>query len=84
MNMGSSAWRYAELMKNYFTQNSETPEWELAFAYAIHAWAALAFGKLDEYKDSYHKATTVLEAIKDPEDLAVVLKTFNLIPKLSY
>jgi hypothetical protein len=82
MNMGSSAWRYAELMKNYFTQNSETPEWELAFAYAIHAWAALAFGKLDEYKHSYYKATKVLEAIKDPEDLAVVLKTFNLIPKL--
>jgi hypothetical protein len=41
----------------------------------------LAVGKLDEYKDSYHKATTVLETIKDPEDLAVVLKTFNLIPK---
>jgi hypothetical protein len=80
--MGSSAWRYAELMKNYFTQNSETPEWELAFAYAIHAWAALACGKIDEYKVSYLKATSVLETINDPEDLAVVLKTFNLIPKL--
>jgi hypothetical protein len=54
----------------------------LAFAYAIHAWAALACGKIDDYKVSYLKATSVLETINDPEDLAVVLKTFNLIPKL--
>jgi hypothetical protein len=82
MDMGPSAWRYAESMKKYFTEIAETPDWELAFVYAIHAWAALACGKLDEYKASYHKATTVLEAIKDPEDRAVVIKTFNLIPKL--
>jgi hypothetical protein len=54
----------------------------LAFVYAIHAWAALASGKLDEYKASYHKATTALETIKDSEDRAVVMKTFNLIPKI--
>jgi hypothetical protein len=54
----------------------------LAFVYAIHAWAALACGKLDEYKVSYHKASECLEAIKDPEDRAVVLKTFSLIPKM--
>ena len=56
MNMGPSAWRYAESMKKYFTEISETPDWELAFVYAIHAWAALACGKLDEYKASYLKA----------------------------
>jgi hypothetical protein len=82
MNMGPSAWGYAESMKKYFTELAETPDWELTFVYAIHAWAALTCGKLDEYKASYHKATTVLEAIKDPEDRAVVIKTFNLIPKL--
>jgi hypothetical protein len=37
---------------------------------------------VDEYKALYHKATTVLEAINDPEDRAFVIKTFNLIPKL--
>ena len=82
MDMGPSAWIYAESMKKYFTEISETPDWELGFVYAIHAWAALACGKLDEYKVSYHKASECLEAIKDPEDRAVVLKTFSLIPKM--
>ena len=82
MDMGPSAWNYAESMKKYFTEISETPDWELAFVYAIHAWAALSCGKLDEYKVSYHKATSCLEAIKDHEDRAVVLKTFSLIPKM--
>jgi hypothetical protein len=82
MDMGPSAWNYAESMKKYFTEISETPDWELAFVYAIHAWAALACGKLDEYKVSYHKASLCLDAIKDPEDRAVVLKTFSLIPKM--
>ena len=82
MDMGPSAWNYAESMKKYFTEISETPDWELAFVYAIHAWAALACGKLDEYKVSYHKASLCLDAIKDPEDREVVLKTFSLIPKM--
>ena len=82
MDMGPSAWNYAESMKKYFTEISETPDWESAFVYAIHAWAALACGKLDEYKVSYHKASLCLDAIKDPEDRAVVLKTFSLIPKM--
>ena len=82
MDMGPSAWNYAESMKKYFTEISETSDWELAFVYAIHAWAALACGKLDEYKVSHHKASECLEAIKDPEDRAVVLKTFSLIPKM--
>jgi len=82
MDMGPSAWNYAESMKKYFTETSETPDWELGFVYAIHAWAALACGNLDEYKVSYHKASLCLDAIKDPEDRAVVLKTFSLIPKM--
>jgi hypothetical protein len=82
MDMGPSAWSYAESMKKYFTEIAETPDWELAFVYAIHAWAALSCDKLDEYRVSYHKASLCLEAIKDPEDRAVVLKTFSLIPKM--
>jgi hypothetical protein len=81
MGMGPSALRYAESMKKYFIENAETPDWELTFVYAIHSWAALACGKLDEYKVSYQKARTSLEAIQDPEDRAVVLKTFSLVPK---
>ena len=82
MDMGPSAWRYAVSMKKYFSEISETPDWELAFVYAIHAWAALACGKLDEYKASYQKARSCLEVIQDLEDRAVVMKTFNLIPKI--
>jgi hypothetical protein len=69
-------------MKKYFTEIAETPDWELAFVYAIHAWDALACGKLDEYKASYQQATTCIEDIKDPEDRVVVTRTFKLIPKL--
>jgi hypothetical protein len=61
---------------------TKSPDWELAFVYAIHEWAALACGKLDEYTVSYHKASLCLEAIKDHEVRVVVLKTFNLIPKM--
>ncbi len=82
MDMGPSAWKYAESMKQYFTERSETPDWELALVFAIHAWAALACGKLDEYKASYQMATSCVEAIKDPEDRSVVIKTFNLVPKI--
>ena len=82
MNMGPSAWRYAESMKKYFTEIAETPDWELAFVYAIHSWAALVCGKLDEYKASYQEATRCIEGIKDPEDRVVVTRTFKLIPKL--
>jgi len=82
MNMGPSAWNYAQKMKKYFAENAETPDWELAFAYTIHTMAASAYGKIDEYKASYQKAASCLEAIKDPEDRAVVMKTFLLLPKL--
>ena len=82
MNMGPSAWKYAESMKKNFTENAETPAWELAFVYTIHAWAAFACSKWDDYKASYQLATSCLEAIQDPEDRAVVMKTFNLIPKM--
>jgi len=82
MDMGPSAWKYAESMKQFFTERSETPDWELALVFAIHAWAALACGKLDEYKASYQMAASCVEAINDPEDRAVVIKTFNLIPKI--
>lgn len=79
MNMGPSAWAYAERMRMYFTEKNDTPDWELAFTHTIHALAAKSFGKVAEYQASRQAAIQSLAAIKTPEDRAVVMKTFQLI-----
>ena len=79
MNMGPSAWAYAERMRLYFTEKSDTPDWELAFTHTVHALAARAFGKSAEFQASHQAAIHSIAAIKSPEDRAVVMKTFQLI-----
>jgi hypothetical protein len=79
MNMGPSAWAYAERMRMYFTEKSDTPDWELAFTHTVHALAARAFGKTAEFQASHQAAIQSVAAIKLPEDRDVVMKTFQLI-----
>ena len=79
MNMGPSAWAYAERMRMYFIDKTDTPDWELAFAHTIHALAARAFGKTAEYQASRQAALQSMSAIKVKEDRDVVMKTFQLI-----
>jgi hypothetical protein len=81
MNMGPSAWAYAEKMKNFFEAKSDTPDWEMAFVHTIYALAAHANARMDEFQLWRERATESLAALKDPEDRSVVEKTFNLIPK---
>jgi hypothetical protein len=82
MNMGPSAWAYAEKMKNFFEAKADTPDWEMAFVHSIYALAAHANGKMDVFAMAHQQAGSSLASLKDPEDQAVVEKTFQLISKL--
>ena len=81
MNMGPSAWAYAERMKRYFTDKADTPDWELAFTHTVHALAARAVGNTTAFETSRQAAVTCIDAIGSPEDRGVVMKTFQLLAK---
>lgn len=77
---GASALAYAREMRDYFLARSDTPDWEIAFAHAVHAHAAHAAGRNDEHRASYAAATSAVQAIAKPQDRAIVEKTFRLVP----
>jgi hypothetical protein len=80
LGMGPSAMTLAEEMYSYFTTR-ETPDWELAFVYAIYAHAAHAAGRLEEHREAYGKAQVALEAIGNEEERKVFVMTFRLVPE---
>jgi len=75
------AYAYASQMRAFFLEQQDTPDWELAFAHAIHAHAAHAAGKHAEHQASYEQARKAVDALADPEDREIVMKTFQLVPK---
>ena len=77
---GRTAWGYAESMRRAFLAWPDTPDWELAFVHAIHAHAASVAGEREAHVASWEEARRCLEAIADPEDRAVVLKTWAQVP----
>lgn len=76
----TSAYAYAQEMRAFFT-STQTPDWELAFAHTIHAHASYVNGNMEEYAASFIAAERAIEDIADHEDRAIVLQTFNLVPK---
>ena len=76
---GPLALRYAMLAFNYFNEH-EAPDWEQAFAHATLAAAAHAAGNLELHGEHYAEATRLGEAIADPEDRAVFMKSFARVP----
>jgi hypothetical protein len=76
---GASALAYAREMRSYFL-GRETPDWELAFTHAICAHAAHAAGEANEHRISYGLAVQALDAIADPDERAVVARTFEQVP----
>jgi hypothetical protein len=78
---GPGAIAYARDMSEWFLARSETPDWEVAFAHAIHAHAAHVAGLKAEYKRSYELARTSVEGIAGAEDKEIVLRTFAQVPK---
>jgi len=76
---GPLALRYAMSAFNYFNQH-EAPDWEQAFAHAAVAAAAKAAGNIDLHGEHYAEAQRLGEAIADPEDRAVFLRSFSQVP----
>ena len=79
---GATALAYAREMRDYFLAKGETPDWEVAFAHAVHAHAAHTAGDLAAYRAAYQHAATAIAAIAAEEDRAIVLKTFKQVPVL--
>jgi len=79
MGFGSSALELAERVREYFLER-DPPDWELAFVHAIHAHAAAVAGETQLHARSYAAAKDAVEAIADPEDRDIVLKTFIQVP----
>lgn len=80
VGLGRTAYEYAQEMSVYF-KSAETPDWELAFTHTIHAHACYVAGKTEEYSASYASAIQAIKDIADEADRAIVLPTFNLVPK---
>lgn len=80
LGLGASALKYADETKAWFLAR-ETEDWEIAYAYVIHAHAAATAGASELHKDSYAQALIALEAIADEEDRKIVLQTFEQVPE---
>lgn len=77
---GKSALEYATTMCDFFLNQDDTPDWEIAFTHAIHAHAAHLEGNTGRYTTAYRDAREAIEAISDPDDREIVQQTFNHIP----
>ena len=80
LGLGPTALAYANRMKGYFLQQSDTPDWELAFTHAIHAHAAAVAGAVEDHKASYAQAEAAIAAIAAEEDRQIVMATFEQVP----
>jgi hypothetical protein len=80
LGLGTSAFRLAEGMREYFLGRDDTPAWELAFTHAIYAHAAYAAQRPEEHRRAHGEAVAALQALADPEDREMVEKTFSQVP----
>ncbi|MCB1666339.1 MAG: hypothetical protein KDI28_11200 [Pseudomonadales bacterium] len=81
LGLAATALSFAEQMRVWFLAQADTPDWELAFVHAIHAHACAIAGKTAEHAAAYHHAERALAAIADEQDRAIVLLTFQQVPK---
>jgi hypothetical protein len=77
---GATAFSMATQVQDYFLARKDTPDWEVAFTYAIYAHCAQVAAKTELRDQAYQQAVTALAAIADPEDREIFLKTFRQIP----
>ena len=80
LGLGKSALRHAQEMRSYFLNESDTPDWELAFTHAIYAHAACAAGEHELHRQTYAQAQAAIKAIADDEDRSIVAQTFEQVP----
>ena len=77
LGFGKTALKLANEIKDYFL-NIDSPDWEIAYVYTICAHSEKVANN-DGFQNTYKEAEIALEAIADPEDRAIVMKTFNQI-----
>ena len=77
LGMGKSALAYASRMRDFFLNQDDTPDWEIAFTHVIHAHAADVAGEIEVYENAYSEAQSALDAIADPADRKTVQQTFD-------
>ena len=75
---GALALRYAKVSLDYFTAH-DCPDWEIAYAHAAMACAAHAAGDRGLHERHYREAARRNEAIADPEDREIFMRTFRQI-----
>ena len=80
LGFGESAIRFSGPAKDY-SLNRDTDDWEIAFAYAIHAHSCYAAGLTDEHEENYKAAKKAIAAIQATADREIVLRTFNQVPE---
>ena len=74
---GETALAYASTMRDFFLDQDDTPDWEIAFTHAIHAHAADVAGEIKVHEDAYREAQSALAAIADPADREIVQQTLD-------
>jgi len=77
--LGESAMGFAEEMRAYFLARPDTPDWELAFVHAIHAYAAAACGNVELHARSHAFAVQAIASI-DEQNRKLVRQVFRHVP----
>lgn len=80
VGLGASALAFAEEMRAYFLARPDTPDWELAFVHAVHAYAAATAGNTELHVQSCSLATRAIAAIADDKDRKMVQRVFRHVP----
>lgn len=79
LGLGPSAFALASEVRDYFL-GRDTVDWEIGFTHAIYAHAAWVAGNAQEHRSGYLKEAAALDAIANPQDRALVAKTFGHVP----
>ena len=79
MGLGESAMGFAEEMRAYFLARPDTPNWELAFVHAVHAYAAAVCGNVELHARSHALAVQAIASIDEP-NRKLVQQVFRHVP----
>jgi len=78
--LGVTALAYAEQMRSFFLATPGTPDWELAFVHAVHAYSASAAGAAEQHARSHGQAVKAVQAIADDEDRIIAERVLRNVP----
>lgn len=78
--LGGTALAYADEMRAYFLATDTTPDWELGFVHAVHAYAASAAGSAEQHAHSYAQAGKAVRAIANEDDRNIIERVYRHVP----